>query len=514
MFQPSKDGSPLPFDASLDITFNVTAPTSCVVLNARGLNFSSVAVGATAVCSSAEACIGDGDAVSAPFVRYQAVQGSDGPRLVSTGDEDLVALDLGTAQLTGESNVLSLRFTGLLGSIVGGGETGLLRSRSFVPLGGKASQVLVATQGAQNGGRRILPCYDQPRFKAVFKVSVQASAAVAAGVLGAAWRSGSRMQGAALPCLLRPPPLWRACLVHLRAQPWRRQQCTWSCHVPAAAAAQARLARNERGLAPCKAHSPPQRCALPASPQAPASVKQVLSNGRCVQTRTLDAAQPTLRTWACDNTPVMSTYLLALAAGSIDEVPSLDWQGRLPTSGVEAVDAWAEGLQARPARPALFLCLVAMPGGQVACMPRPCSFSATECASSPPGHECPCHPGLPPPFPLHTRTPTPHNQPPPPTHTGERVERRRRPRPAAAGQPGGQARLCVLRQPAGAGARGGGHHLQPPGHPRQEGGHGGEGAAGWAGRARGWGFRLHGRWRAGRTPAWQGGQASASKRDA
>ncbi len=173
MFKPST--GPLTFDASLDITFNVTAPTSCVVLNARDLNFTSVAVGGAAVCSSAAACISDGDAVSAPFARFQAVQGSSGAQLVSTGDEDLVAIDLGAAQLTPQSGTLSLRYTGLLGRIVGGGETGLLRSRSFVPLGGNASEVLVATQGAQNGGRKILPCYDQPRFKAVFEVAVQAS---------------------------------------------------------------------------------------------------------------------------------------------------------------------------------------------------------------------------------------------------------------------------------------------------------------------------------------------------
>ncbi|KAL4439398.1 hypothetical protein ABPG77_008727 [Micractinium sp. CCAP 211/92] len=252
MFKPST--GPLTFDASLDITFNVTAPTSCVVLNARDLNFTSVAVGGAAVCSSAAACISDGDAVSAPFARFQAVQGSSGAQLVSTGDEDLVAIDLGAAQLTPQSGTLSLRYTGLLGRIVGGGETGLLRSRSFVPLGGNASEVLVATQGAQNGGRKILPCYDQPRFKAVFEVAVQ----------------------------------------------------------------------------------------------VPNSVKQVLSNGRCVQTRTLDAAEPTLRTWACDATPGMSTYLLALAAGSIDEVPPLVWsKGQLPATGNDTVDTWADDLQVR-----------------------------------------------------------------------------------------------------------------------------------------------------------------------
>lgn len=184
MFKPSPDGRPLPFSASLDISFNVTGPTSCVVLNAKDLNFSSIAVGGAAVCSSPAACIGDGDVVSAPFSRFQTARGGDSPQLTSTGDADLVALDLGAAALTPESSTLSLQYSGLLGSIVGGGETGLLRSRSFVPLGGGAPQVLVATQGEQNGGRAILPCYDQPRFKASFVVSVQASAAA-----GGTWRA-------------------------------------------------------------------------------------------------------------------------------------------------------------------------------------------------------------------------------------------------------------------------------------------------------------------------------------
>ncbi len=101
----------------------------------------------------------------------------------------------------------------------------------------------------------------------------------------------------------------------------------------------------------------------PPLPQVPNSVKQVLSNGRCVQTRTLDAAEPTLRTWACDATPGMSTYLLALAAGSIDEVPPLVWsKGQLPATGNDTVDTWADDLQARLGLVGAPRCLL-MPGG-------------------------------------------------------------------------------------------------------------------------------------------------------
>jgi aminopeptidase N len=158
------DIEPSRFSAEASVTFKVLRPTTCVVMHAKGLEFSAVSIEGPhhpgPVCEDAVACAD----------RIAAVE--DRP-LLSSLDLDLMTFNLGEDHefFPGELAVVKFTYTAELG-------VGLRRSAPFAVCGDDGGscvpQVLVTAQLEQLGARRVLPVYDAPRFRAKYVVAVQA----------------------------------------------------------------------------------------------------------------------------------------------------------------------------------------------------------------------------------------------------------------------------------------------------------------------------------------------------
>lgn len=227
-------GSPGGFNASVAIRFDVLRPARCLLLHAAGMRFAAasleVATGpsaaAAATPAAAPAAVGSGGAgervlCSSPEACVSIIVPVAGRSQQSTLDQDLVAVDLGgsTVLQPGSTAVLRLAYTGTLGD---GEGAGLYRSDPFVaPAAGPAGSggngaaicssdsssgsgsgtgaaaggrgaaggsggsggsaratVLLVTQLEPTYARRLLPCYDAPRFKAQFQLGLEVRGAL------------------------------------------------------------------------------------------------------------------------------------------------------------------------------------------------------------------------------------------------------------------------------------------------------------------------------------------------
>lgn len=213
--------SATPFNGKVTVTLSVnssasTAATACLLLNARNLTVDSVTTrtlgggGAAALCGTGtgQAC---GELVTYDLVRAEA----SGERPSSTADLDLMAIRLaGVPALQPGSTVeVTIGYSGIVNAWPHN-EIGLYRSAPFVvpnKVQGSAAEqeVLVLTQGAQLGARRILPCYDAPARKAVFQLSVKVSGR--RGLLGLLQRvSECVLACCALCCIISFGCCWQA----------------------------------------------------------------------------------------------------------------------------------------------------------------------------------------------------------------------------------------------------------------------------------------------------------------
>lgn len=228
-------GAPSSFNATASATFTVQQATGCVLLNARGMQFrrASLAAGGPGepgtrtqqpagaagtagtaseqvLCRSVQEC----SSVVAPVV---------GRPRHSTLDDDLVAVDLGGVLLQpGGTLVLQLEFSGTLGpegsglyrshpfvvcspAPAGGGSTGGSSSNSSTAGGASGSEteegcrasVLMVTQLEPLGARQLLPCYDAPRFKASFQVTLEVGGWAGSAPLVGGLTKNSRVAGSA-----------------------------------------------------------------------------------------------------------------------------------------------------------------------------------------------------------------------------------------------------------------------------------------------------------------------------
>ena len=189
------------FNATAALNFTVSAATSCVVLHARNLTFSSITLeggapaaaggggrrmllndgpadDATALCANVDECAEKTVFPFEPAVREK----EDGSVIILSQDHDLVAIYLGGAALApGSSPVLRFTYTGKLGG--GADGTGLFHSEPFTVAaeGVNATEVLAVTQLERWGARALLPCYDMPAYKATYHVTAVVRAPAGAG---------------------------------------------------------------------------------------------------------------------------------------------------------------------------------------------------------------------------------------------------------------------------------------------------------------------------------------------
>lgn len=184
-------GAPGEFAASVSVSLRVLrSGVGCVVLHAHGMRFDRASLqaahgtpgpagGEQLLCGSEAEC----SRVIVPVAsRHQH----------STLDQDLVAVDLGGVELPANSTaILRLQYAGSLATdglglhrsdpfVVcsggGGGNSSTAAGSSSAAVlvdGGCRAAVLVATQLEPTGARRLLPCYDGPRFKAHFSLELE-----------------------------------------------------------------------------------------------------------------------------------------------------------------------------------------------------------------------------------------------------------------------------------------------------------------------------------------------------
>lgn len=189
---------PTTFNASASMALNVSRPTSCVVLQAAGMDFSSVSLVLPDPISTSGGSSGGGAgrrlaqaAESAAPAQQQLCGGGSAPAcgggvvavvqpgarpVNSSQDQDLITIDLGGTTLQpGTRAVLTMAYSGTLGSPAGtANASGLHRSGPFASCADTSctASVLMLTQMEPYSARTVLPCYDAPRFRASFGVTV------------------------------------------------------------------------------------------------------------------------------------------------------------------------------------------------------------------------------------------------------------------------------------------------------------------------------------------------------
>ncbi|XP_012259227.2 aminopeptidase N-like isoform X2 [Athalia rosae] len=124
------------------ITFNCEEPTNKIILNAKEIKFDEVELHSL----TKEIVVTD---------------------VIVKDDSDVVVIKLNKPFKKGDVYKLYIRFTGILNDVL----QGFYRS-SYVDLATKETRWMASTQFSPTYARRAFPCFDEPSFKARFKISL------------------------------------------------------------------------------------------------------------------------------------------------------------------------------------------------------------------------------------------------------------------------------------------------------------------------------------------------------
>jgi hypothetical protein len=171
----------------------ILQPTSCIVLHAANLSFTSASIntggGARCLCGLDDTCATSNcssiiGSVAPPAPAPAANASSSSSSSSAAAASSTVVLDLGL-MLLDAGTVAQLHFNYLLPLAGPQQQQGLWRSQPFAlqqqqeqQPGGSAGapaalEVLLSTQLEKAGARYLLPCFDEPRFRAQFALRVE-----------------------------------------------------------------------------------------------------------------------------------------------------------------------------------------------------------------------------------------------------------------------------------------------------------------------------------------------------
>jgi len=155
--------APTLFAATSTATFKALRATKCIVLHSQGLNYSEVSITVNdkeekCLCGTAAGCgTKDCTSVISPAKDATGLWSHHGMAIVKLGHQ----------VESGDTFTLSTLYTAPLGTH----ENGLYRSWGF-PYGSETAN-LISTQFKESWARQVLPCLDEPQFRATFNLAVE-----------------------------------------------------------------------------------------------------------------------------------------------------------------------------------------------------------------------------------------------------------------------------------------------------------------------------------------------------
>jgi aminopeptidase N len=139
------DAAALTFSGTLDVTIDILSPTSTITLNAENLAFESA------------------------MLMREGKPGLSAVRVAIDARAQTATLDFGKSLAAGRYHLL-IGYNGAIQTTTAG-----LFAADYTSADGKAQRALF-TQFENSDARRLLPCWDEPSYKAVFALTVRAPA--------------------------------------------------------------------------------------------------------------------------------------------------------------------------------------------------------------------------------------------------------------------------------------------------------------------------------------------------